>query len=160
MTINSKLNKLIVSSKELYHRLVLIVGEKNACSRIIHETAESYGKQPININLDLSEKLLQLNHKKRQLKLQNLMWNLVKDEKEIVFLTDTEILFDSSLQQDPLKILQEVSRNIRVVAYWGGEVNNTKLVYAIPNHSEYREYSSNDVVFINTEGKTSFELDC
>ena len=160
MTINSKLNKLIVSSKELYHRLVLIVGEKNACSRIIHETAESYGKQPININLDLSEKLLQLNHKKRQLKLQNLMWNLVKDEKEIVFLTDTEILFDSSLQQDPLKILQEVSRNIRVVAYWGGEVNNTRLVYAIPNHSEYREYSSNDVVFINTEGKTSFELDC
>ncbi|WP_367112030.1 BREX-3 system P-loop-containing protein BrxF [uncultured Psychrobacter sp.] len=160
MTINSKLNKLIVSSKELYHRLVLIVGEKNACSRIIHETAESYGKQPININLDLSEKLLQLNHKKRQLKLQNLMWNLVKDEKEIVFLTDTEILFDSSLQQDPLKILQEVSRNIRVVAYWGGEVNNAKLVYAIPNHSEYREYSSNDVVFINTEGKTSFELDC
>lgn len=160
MTINSKLNKLIVSSKELYHRLVLIVGEKNACSRIIRETAESYGKQPININLDLSEKLLQLNHKKRQLKLQNLMWNLVKDEKEIVFLTDTEILFDSSLQQDPLKILQEVSRNIRVVAYWGGEVNNAKLVYAIPNHSEYREYSSNDVVFINTEGKTSFELDC
>lgn len=160
MTINSKLNKLIVSSKELYHRLVLIVGEKNECSRIIHEAAESYGKQPININLDLSEKLLHLNHKKRQLKLQNLMWDLVEDEKEIVFLTDTEILFDSSLQQDPLKVLQEVSRNIRVVAYWGGEVNNTKLVYALPNHSEYREYSSNDVVFINTEGKTSFELDC
>lgn len=159
MTINSKLNQLIASSKELYYRLVLIVGDKDECSKIISEVAENYGKYPININFKLSEKLIQLNYKKRQIKLQNLMWDLVKDEKEIVFLIDTEILFDSTLQQDPLKVLQEISRNISVVAYWGGEINNTKLIYAIPNHSEYREYSLNDVVYITTEGKNSFELD-
>ena len=159
MTINSKLNQLIASSKELYYRLVLIVGDKDECSKVISEVAENYGRYPININFKLSEKLIQLNYKKRQIKLQHLMWDLVEDEKEIVFLTDTEILFDSTLQQDPLKVLQEISRNISVVAYWGGEINNTKLIYAIPNHSEYREYSLNDVVYITTEGKNSFELD-
>ena len=159
MTINSKLNQLIASSKELYYRLVLIVGDKDECSKIINEVAKNHERHPINVNFKLSEKLIQLNYNKRQITLQNLMWDLVKDEKEIVFLTDTEILFDSSLQQDPLKVLQEVSRNISVVAYWGGKINNTKLIYAIPNHSEYREYSSNDVVYITTEGQTSFELD-
>ena len=158
--INDKIDSLILSGRELYHRLVLVIGDGDECLNIINEVAESHKKKPININLELSEKLLQFNNKRRQLKLQSLMADLIKDEKELIFLTNTELLFDISLQQDPLKLLQSVSRNITVVAYWGGEVNNTKLVYAVPNHSEYREYSSNDVVFINTEGKTSFELDC
>lgn len=158
--INDKIDSLILSGKELYHRLILVVGARDECLNIINEVAENHSKKSININLKLSEKLLQLNYKKRQLMLQNLIWDLVEGEKEIVFFTDTEILFDNSLRQDPLKVLQEVSRNISVVAYWGGYINNTKLVYAAPSHSEYREYGSNEVVFINTEGETSFELNC
>ena len=158
--INNKIDSLILSGKELYHRLILVVGDGDACLNIINEVAESHKKKPININLELSEKLLQFNNKRRQLKLQSLMADLIKNEKELILLTNTELLFDTSLQQDPLKLLQSVSRNITVIACWDGEVNNTKLVYAVPNHSEYREYSSNDVVFINTEGQTSFERDC
>ena len=159
MTINSKLNQLIVSSKELYHRLVLVVGDKDECSEIIHEISKGYEAQPININLKLSEKLLQLNHRRRQLKVKTLVEDLMRDEKDIAFLTDTEILFDSSLQQDPLRFLQDISRNKVIVAHWGGKLSNDKLTYAVPSHSEYREYSSNKLVVINTDGETSFDID-
>jgi hypothetical protein len=158
--INDKVDSLILSGNELYHRLILVVGDGDECLNIINEVAESHKKKPININLELSEKLLQFNNKRRQLKLQSLMADLIKDERELIFLKNTEILFDSSLQQDPLKLLQSISRNITVVASWNGKLYKNKLIYAVPNHSEYREYNSNEVIVVSTEGKTSFELDC
>ena len=64
----------------------------------------------------------------------------------------TELLFDRSLQQDPLRLLQGVSRNRQIVAAWDGSLEEGKLLYAEPGHAEYRQYPVNDffVVDMNT----------
>jgi len=41
---------------------------------------------------------------------------------DVVLLDNVEVLFDVSLKQDPLRLLQGLSRNKTVVAAWSGEI--------------------------------------
>jgi len=47
-------------------------------------------------------------------------------------LDNTEILFNPILKQDPLRLLQRISRNRTVVATWLGNVTDSHLTYAAP----------------------------
>ena len=53
-------------------------------------------------------------------------------------LANLGILFDRSLSLRPLKILQELAKDRTIVAIWQGQVVGGKLIYAEPNHPEYR----------------------
>lgn len=59
---------------------------------------------------------------------------------DIILLDNIEILFDPSLQQDPLRLLQGMSRNKTVVAAWSGSTVDEHMVYGVPHHPEYRRY--------------------
>jgi hypothetical protein len=66
--------------------------------------------------------------------------------KDTVLLDNTEILFDPVLQQDPLRLLQQVSRNRTIVAAWNGKFEGGTLIYAEPDHPEYRKYYEVDAL--------------
>ena len=66
-----------------------------------------------------------------------------------VILDNLEILFDNALQQDPLRLLQSISRNRAVVASWNGIVNSGRLLYAETGHPEYRSYDSIDALIVD-----------
>lgn len=142
------------SVEDLYYRLVLLVGKcGTGKTSIIRHLAKLHNTEPINVNLLLSKKLLELTEKQRQLKLSELLALTVNGKGQIVFLDNIEILFDVELKQDPLRLLQGLSRNLTVVASWNGTFGKGKLTYAEPGHREYRIYDGTEalVVSMNTE---------
>ena len=57
-----------------------------------------------------------------------------------VILGNIELLFDCSLQQDPLRVLKDLSRDRTGVASWNGAISENGITYAVPGHPEYRRY--------------------
>ena len=142
---------------ELYHRLILIVGPSGSGKSQALKELQTKLKAPIiNISLELSRKMLDLTGRQRILSLARLLQELIdENEIEIVLLDNTEILFDTNLKQDPLRILQNLSRKKIVISSWNGSATKNHLMYAVPNHTEYRKYSNQDLIIINLEDALS-----
>lgn len=147
------------AAEELYHSLVLVVGKCGVGkTSVIQNLAKQHGAAPININLKLSRELLELTKKQRQLKLSEILAEAVNSTGEKVFLDNIEILFDDDLKQDPLRLLQGLSRNATVVASWNGTFENGKLTYAEPGHSEYRSYDVTDTLIVSMDGEATVDF--
>jgi ABC-type uncharacterized transport system ATPase component len=135
---------------ELYYRLVLVVGLAGSGKTTILKMVRDNVDAPIfNVSLSLAEKLLELTQRQRVLKVQRLLDQIVKQSnREIVLMDNVELLFDASLQQDPLRLLQTIARNKTIVAAWNGSIIDNSLVYAVPGHSEYRRYPVQDFLVV------------
>ena len=72
----------------------------------------------------------------------------------MILLDNIEVIFDISLQQDPLRLLQGLSRNKTVVAAWNGTIVEDSLTYAAPGHPEYRRYPMRDFLVVSPEMTT------
>jgi len=77
----------------------------------------------------------------------------VQPESDVVLLDNIEILFEVALKQDPLRLLQSISRNRTIVATWSGSIEDGHLVYAAPYHPEYRRYEVGDLLVVKHRGK-------
>ena len=66
-------------------------------------------------------------------------------------------LLDKDLQQDPLRLLQSISRNRAVVASWNGSISFGKLLYAETGHPEYRSYDSVDALIVGMDGTATVD---
>ena len=154
-SIENKVIQSLNATKELYYRLVLLVGKSSPDkTSVIQKLAKQYKTDPINVSLYLSKELFNLNLKQRQLKLSKILAQLLNNKGEIVFLDNIEILFSVELKQDPLRLLQGLSRNFTLVVSWDGDFDKGKLTYSEPEHSEYKSYNSIDALIVNTNGDT------
>lgn len=126
----------------LYHRLLLVVAPAGAGkTQALQDVAAVTGATMINLSLELSRALLELTERQRPLRVGRLLDQIANDAGASVLLLDnTELLFDPVLQQDPLRSLQQLSRRQTIVASWSGRVEGDYLVYARPDHPEYRRY--------------------
>jgi len=143
----------IEEAKSLYHRLVLVVGPAGSGkTKALKETAASTSAPVINVNLELSRRMLELTERQRALQLPRLLGEIVgEDAGDLVLLDNIEILFDVRLKQDPLRLLQGLSRNKTVVAAWNGSVADGQMTYAAPDHPEYRRYPARDLLVVSAE---------
>ena len=146
-----RLSTSIAQASILYHRLVLLVAPagmgKTNCLRAV---AEQQGFRYINVNLELSRRLLDLTERQRALQSPRLLADVVgKNGDQVVLLDNIEILFDVTLKQDPLRLLQGLSRNRTVVAAWSGQSLTVFLLYAQADHPEYRRYPIDDLVVVS-----------
>lgn len=66
----------------------------------------------------------------------------------MVLLDNLEILFDTALEVEPLRLLQVSSRNRAIVASWNGSFRDGTLTYAEPGHPEFIQYKQTDAVAI------------
>lgn len=142
------LKKQIKAARSRYYRLVLLVGPAaSGKTKILLELSEETGWSYINLNLVLSRKLLEYPNRLRALRLPRIVEAITGDTgTDTVLLDNTEMLFDPSLQQDPLRLLQHVSRSRTIVAAWSGRFEDGVLIYAEPDHPEYRKYSEVDAL--------------
>jgi len=139
----------IEAARDLYHRLVLLVGPAGTGKTgLLVRLAERHHFSCINVNLELSRHMLDLTGKQRALRTGTLLGELLAGFVGPVLLDNTEVLFDRSLQQDPLRLLKELSRNRTLVATWNGTLNGEGLTYAEPGHPEYRRYPRSDLDFL------------
>jgi len=160
----------------LYHRLVMLVAPAGAGkTTALQNVHERTGAPLVNVNLELSRRMLDLTERQRALQLPRLMAEILgASSADVVLLDNIEVLFDVSLKQDPLRVLQGLSRNRTVVAAWSGEIrtegrglrteletgddsvlstpsSSLCLVYATPDHPEYRRYPVRDFLVVNPE---------
>lgn len=134
----------------LYYRLVVIVAPAGAGkTAALQEVRDRLGAPLLNVNLELSRRMLDLTTRQRALQLPSLLAELVGVGKAgVVLLDNIELLFDISLKQDPMRLLQGLSRNRTVVAAWSGSIQGEHLVYATPDHPEHKRYSARDCLVV------------
>ena len=143
----------IDQAAELYHRLLMVVAPAGAGkTSALNDVHERTGAPLINVNLEISRRMLDLTERQRALQLPRLLSEIVNtDQGNVILLDNIEILFDISLRQDPLRLLQGLSRNKTVVAAWGGFIDKEHMVYATPDHPEYRRYPVRDCLIVSPE---------
>lgn len=144
---------LLAGISDLYNRLVLVVGPsgtgKTAVLRTIGE-AENVPVLPVGAQV--SQRLLELTERQRVLQLPTILEEAVAGlPPEMTLLDNTEVLFSPVLKQDPLRLLQRISRNRTVVASWLGTVSGGRLTYAAPDHPEFRRYRTEDLLVVTLD---------
>lgn len=156
--VHEDIRRSIKAAEDLYHRLVLLVGEPDTGKTLIlQEIAKELGTSVINVNLALSSELLELTKKQRSLRLPAILDQITDQAQSPVVLDNLEILFDKDLQQDPLRLLQSMSRNRAVVASWNGILNSGRLLYAETGHPEYRSYETVDALIVSINGTATVD---
>jgi hypothetical protein len=137
----------------MYNRLILLVAPSGKGKTGVLREMESKSKAVyINLNLALSERLLDLTEKQRALQIAKITEDIVAESKEKIRLLDNiEILFNPDLKLDPLRLLKNISRNHVLVVAWNGNADDKYLTYADPDHREYRRYPVDDLLIIRIE---------
>jgi predicted ATP-binding protein involved in virulence len=154
--IHQSLIQQIKSAEALYHRLILLVGPSGSGkTAILQKVARSFKTSPVNVNLTVATGLLEMTERQRKLQVVRTLEEAIDSSESLLVLDNIEMLFEPKLQQDPLRLLQSLSRNITVVAAWNGTHKNGKLCYADPSHREYQSYENADALIVNMEPLTS-----
>lgn len=132
----------IEEAAALYNRLVLVVADSGSGkTRLLRQLSEELRFPLVNVNRELSRRLLDLTERQRTLRLPRLLHELVDEaDANVVLLDNLEVLFDVALKQDPLRLLQGLSRGRTLVASWNGAHDGRYMTYATPEHPEYRRY--------------------
>lgn len=150
--IHDAIKRSLVAAEGLYHRLVLLVGKDSLRKTgLLRDIAGEFGTSVINVNLALSAELLDLTVKQRALRLPDILYCLSEKAGGMVVLNNLEILFDKDLKQDPLRLLQRISRNRTVLASWNGPMTSGRLLYAETGHPEYRSYNGVDALIVSMD---------
>ena len=142
------------SASELYHRLLVVVAPAGSGKTVaLQDVHAQTGAPLLNINLALSTDMLDLTERQRTLQLPRLLNEIVGGvDGDTLLLDNIEILFDAALQQDPLRLLQNISRNKTLVVAWNGSIENGFMTYATPDHHEFKKYPVHDLLIACPEG--------
>ncbi len=156
--IHDKIKRSLQAAEGLYHRLVLLVGQTGSGKTgVLRHVADEFGSSLVNVNLALSSELLELTAKQRSLRLPGILDQIVAQAPSPVVLDNLEILFDKDLKQDPLRLLQRISRNRAVLASWNGTTTSGRLFYAETGHPEYRSYDAVDALVVGMDGTATVD---
>jgi hypothetical protein len=150
-SVGDRIRRFAEEALGYYHRLLLVVGPfGSGKTALLKHTAEALAAPFLNVNLELSRLLLDLTQRQRLLQLPRLMDEIVSAPgKDVVLLDNLEMLFDRAFGQDPLALIQNLSRNRTIIASWNGTIGDGWLVYGAPDHPEFRRYPVKDLVLLN-----------
>lgn len=148
-----KVTEAIRHAEQRSERLVLLVGpNERGKTAALEEVAAEAGAPLVNVNLELSRRLLHSASSQRPLQVRRLLGQVLTESgSELALLDRLELLFDTALRQNPLRLLKDLSRQWTVVATWSGIIDGNHVRYAEPGHREYRRYPIGDVQIVNAE---------
>ncbi|MBD3107926.1 BREX-3 system P-loop-containing protein BrxF [Bacillus sp. AGMB 02131] len=129
-----------------YHKLIFLCKEVN-----IEQVLESKQLEfeTINLNFLLSEKLLMLSIREYPLYVEEYVRSFCKDKDKIYCLQHIEILFDKSLEVNPIRLFENISKQYCLIVHWPGEYKHNSLCYAESGHPEH-------FICTNFEGKVIY----
>jgi type II secretory pathway predicted ATPase ExeA len=145
-----KLEQAIQQATNQYFRLVIMVGEPGSGkTAALKSLAERIDSPLLNLNLELSKRMLELTRIQRSRQVERLLKEVIAAAPgEVVLLDNLEILFDTGLEVEPLRLLQVSSRNRTIVASWNGSFQDGTLTYAEPGHPEFVQFKQIEAVVI------------
>jgi len=146
-----QLEQAIGQAQGMFHRLVLLVGPAGGGkTQTLQQLAARQNAPRLNLNLELSRRLLDVPEKQRPLQVLGILRDLLKEyASDVIILDNLELLFAEELKQDPLSLMKKLARNQLLVAAWSGRTDRGYLLYADPSHREYRRYPIKDFLIVN-----------
>jgi hypothetical protein len=147
----AKLEQAIQEAATQYFRLVILAGAPaSGKTASLQAVAQTLGCQLVNVNLELSKRMLELSRTQRSRQVERLLKEVIAAAPgDMVLLDNLEILFDTGLEVEPLRLLQVSSRNRTIVASWNGSFHAGTLTYAEPGHPEFIQFKQTEVVVIS-----------
>jgi hypothetical protein len=136
-----------------YFRLVLLVAPSGSGkTALLEAVAQENGFPLLNINLELSKRMLEQTRSQRGRQVERLFKDVIASAQgDVVLLDNLEILFDPSLEVEPLRFLQVASRNRTLVATWNGHYRDGTLTYAEPSHPEYARFKPIEAILVTMD---------
>src|SRR5437660_914532 len=115
-----KFREAIRQAAGQYYRLVLLVGAPGSGkTAALQAVARQDGYPYLNVNLELSKRLLELTRTQRARQVERLLKDAIASAPgEVAVLDNLEVLFDTALAVEPLRLLQGSSRNRTLVVAW------------------------------------------
>lgn len=155
----TQLEQAIQQAASQYFRLVVLVGSPGSGkTAMLQSVAQKIGCPLVNVNLELSKRMLELTRTQRSRQVERLLKEVIAAvSSDVVMLDNLEILFDTSLEVEPLRLLQVSSRNRTIVASWNGSFQAGTLIYAEPGHPEFAQFKQTEAVVI-TVGTAAKQL--
>ncbi len=94
----------------------------------------------------ISEKLLSLSQSKRKSAVEDLVEELIETiDSPYVILKRIHVLFEPSLEIDPLKLLIRLAKYKNLIVFWPGVCVPEGLSISNPGQKDYHFYSVNDL---------------
>ena len=151
----TKLEQAIEQVASQYYRRVILVGAPaSGKTTALQSVAQKLSCQLLNVNLELSKKMLELTRTQRSRQVERLLKEVIASVPgDVVLLDNLEILFDTALELQPLRLLQVLDRNRTIVASWNGSFQGGTLIYAEPGHPEFIQFKQPEAVVV-TVGKS------
>jgi|GEM_PF-1929231 len=146
--------ELLAASNKAYLRLndhasalMLVV---NSTDQAIGPKLQASEQAIIALSEQLCERLLPLSRKERTLKTPDIIARMINDtDSDVIWLDRIQILFEPSLDLDPLRQLQELARLKPIIAIWPGQITKQCLTFSNPGKGDYQSYSLNDLANVS-----------
>lgn len=151
MSMLAKLERLIGEINDLNSKLILLVGpSRSGKTLLLRQLSTKLDIQPLNVGLELGRQLAATPNNERGFSVGELLREIADKERteDPLLLDNLELLFEPSLQINPLDLVRRLAHSKRVVAVWPGELRGDRLVYADMSHPEHRDYSRDAVVVL------------
>ncbi len=145
----AKLQQLIGEIDDLNSKLILLVGpSRSGKTQLLRQLGAKLNIEPLNVGLELGCRLAAMLNSKRGFSAGELLREIADKERteDPLLLDNLELLFEPSLQINPLDLVRRLAHSKRVVAVWPGELRGDRLVYADMSHPEHHDYSRDGVV--------------
>ncbi|MFV8253032.1 BREX-3 system P-loop-containing protein BrxF [Aerococcus viridans] len=124
-----------------YNRFMVLLWHNNTEIQILFEEIDS---SILNINVIISEQLLDIPPKLQAIKTQQIITEIIRNNPQKVIVIDNfEILFSPMLKVKPIELFRELSRYKTIIVIWRYSYENNSLIYAVPEHIEYQETQIN-----------------
>ena len=143
------LEQLVRDIRALQSPLILLVGPPGSGkTQRLRQLAAKLSSESINVGLELARLLAATPNNKRGFSAGELLREITNDHKtgDLLLLDNLELLFEPSLQVNPLDLIKRLAHAQPVVAVWPGELRGDRLTYADMSHPEHRDYSREGVV--------------
>jgi ABC-type uncharacterized transport system ATPase component len=146
----TQLEQAIQQAASQYFRLVILVGAPGSGkTAALQAVAKKLGCEQVNVNLELSKRMLELTRTQRVRQVERLLKEVIAAQAgDVVLLDNLEILFDTGLEVEPLRLLQVSSRNRTIVATWNGSYRDGTLTYAEPGHPEFVQFKQTEAIIL------------
>jgi len=147
----AKLERLIDEIGDLNSKLILLVGPSSSGkTQLLRQLGDKLSIEPLNVGMELGRRLAATPNSKRGFSAGELLREIAERERtdDPLLLDNLELLFEPSLQINPLDLVRRLAHSKSVVAVWPGELRGDRLVYADMGHPEHRDYSRDGVVVL------------
>lgn len=144
--LSEQVRKKLLENQDLYNQFLVLLTDRKKDFQLL---SQQLGADLIDINILVSEQLLEVPNRLRALKVQQVVSNVIKQaHRDTIIIDNFELLFEPSLKTKPIDLFRELSKYKEIILIWRYGKKKERLIYAVPDHPEYQESSIRESEFI------------